>query len=235
MRFVNIMGCLFFMFFANFCIAQNAYNQQKEYGLKGKIKKVSTYMVYPSKYQIPADTLGFFRRNVMKFTKNGDLISQEKRYDLPNYFLSQKMKFSGTGKNISYKETSVLNDLPAENQHYIYKWTDALSYEIISTNPEVTAKRMVYLNADFTIKQVIYKANDLQTQENVTYVRNENNQLTEVRFNMQITKENETTFIQDIQKIQAVDVFDNPTVLYYYESEESRVPKTVIFNYYEYY
>ncbi len=235
MTFTKLLGCITLLFFTNVCLAQNSYNQQKEYGFNGKIKKVSTYMVYPSKYQIPTDTLAYFARNIMKFSRKGDLVSQEKSYDLPNYLFSQKMKFNGTGKNISYNEESTLNDFPTEHKQYVYKWLNTLSYEIMPTNSVDTSKRIVHLNNDFTIKQVIYKADNLQTKEDVTYFYNDEGQLKEVHYSMNVTKDNETTFTKDVQKIQALDVYNNPTVIYYFATEEGRVPKTVIFKYYEYY
>src|SRR5690606_17307665 len=65
---------LFFIIVPNYkCWTQRGYNLKKEYGYKGNIKKVTTYMVNVGRYQIPVDTLNYYGKSTMDFSNNGDL------------------------------------------------------------------------------------------------------------------------------------------------------------------
>lgn len=218
-------------FFMN---GQNSYSQKREYGFNGKVKKVTSYMVHVSKYQIPVDTLDYFGKSTINFNEKGDVITYHRMYDLPNYQFKSSAVYSGTGKNISYKETSKLNDESAKVINYKFIWTDALNYKIESTS-ETADLRFITLNTDFTIDKVVFKIDGYQSEEKASYHYNNENQLEKIVYKVISTENDITTVKDDVRIIQSVDVFNNATVIYFYEKESARVPKSVLFRYYEYY
>lgn len=211
----------------------NTYTQKAEYGYKGKVKKVTSYMVHVSKYQIPADTLLYFGKTTMNFTPKGDITTYFIRYNLPKYVFTSKAVFKGSGKQISYDEESTLNDSQTKT-HYDFVWTKPLEYQIVATNDSLSQNRFITLNNDFSIHKVIFKGIDYTTEELATYYK-ENDNLDRIVYNITIVNKGETSTKEDVRVIKAVDVYNNPTVIYFYEKISSRVPKSVTFKYYEYY
>ena len=218
-------------FFTN---GQNLYNQKKEHGFNGKVKKVISYMVHVSKYRIPVDTLDYFGKSTINFNEKGDVTIYKRMYDLPNHQFKSSAIYSGTGKNISYKETSELNNEPPKVIDYKFVWTDALNYKIESTS-ETADLRFITLNTDFTIDKVVFKIDGYQSEEKVFYHYNNENKLEKIVYKVTSTENDSTTVKDDVRIIQSVDVFNNATVIYFYEKESARVPKSVLFRYYEYY
>jgi len=219
-------------FFMN---GQNTYNQKKEYGYNGPLKKVTTYMVHVSRYQIPVDTLDFFGKSTMNFTKNGDVTTYNRFYNIPDYLLKSKAVFSGSGKNISYKESSKVNDAAEINTNYKFVWIDPLKYEIKPLSQSDSTSRFITLNPDFTIDKVVFKASNFESEEKASYHYNNENQLEKIVYRVTSTENDVTTIKDDVRIIKSVDVFNNATVIYFYEKEHSRFPKSVVFKYYEYY
>lgn len=231
----NIIG-LFFILCNCFTNAQNnTYNQKKEYGFKGAVKKVTTYMVRTTKYRIPTDTVDYFGKSTMNFTKNGNLTTYNRFYNMPDYAFKSNMHYKGSGKNISFTETSSLNGEQEKKLDYTYHWTTDLSYEILPKLVADSTKTTVHLNTDFSIKKVVFEGVNFKSEEEATYLYDENNQLQQLVYHVKTTDGDEISTIQDVRKIKSVDVFNNPTVIYFYETTESRVPKSVLFRYYEYY
>ena len=214
---------------------QNTYNQKKEYGYNGPLKKVTTYMVNVSAYRIPTDTLGYFGKSTMNFTKNGDITTYHRFYNMPDYQYKSKAVFSGSGKNVSYKETSKVNDAAEINMNYKFVWIDQLKYEIKPLSQNDSTRRFITLNPDFTIDKVDFKALNFESEEKASYHYNNENQLEKIVYRVTSTENDVTTIKDDVRVIKSVDVFNNATVIYLYEKEHSRFPKSVVFRYYEYY
>ena len=214
---------------------QNTYNQKKEYGYNGPLKKVTTYMVNVSAYRIPTDTLGYFGKSTMNFTKNGDITTYHRFYDMPNYLYKSKAVFSGSGKNISYKEASKVNDAAEINMNYKFVWIDQLKYEMKPLSENDSTRRIITLNPDFSIDNVVFKALNFESEEKASYYYNSENQLEKIVYRVTSTENDVTTIKDDVRVIKSVDVFNNATVIYLYEKEHSRFPKSVVFRYYEYY
>ena len=214
---------------------QNTYNQKKEYGYNGPVKKVTTYMVNVTAYRIPTDTLNYFGKSTMNFTKNGDVTTYNRFYNMPDYKYKSKAVFSGSGKNISYKETSKVNDAAEENMSYKFVWTNPLKYEIKPLSEKDSTSRFITLNSDFTIDNVVFKALNFESEEKASYHYNNENQLEKIIYRVTSTEKDVTTVKDDVRVIKSVDVFNNATVIYFYEKEHSRFPKSVVFRYYEYY
>lgn len=231
---VNYYFCFLFLMSISVNAQNNTYTQKAEYGYKGAVKKVTSYMVDATKYTIPTDTIAFSGKTVMTFTKNGDAINYLRKYNQPKYNYKSKAVFKGIGKNISYKEEYTLNDAPAEKMEYQFIWTNPLEYKIVANNDSLHQVRTITLNNDFSIHKVTFKALDYFSEEQATY-QFANNLLEKITYKVTITDKGETSIKEDIRLIKAVDVYNNPTVIYFFEKESSRVPKSVVFKYYEYY
>lgn len=214
---------------------QNAYNQKKEYGYNGSVKKVTAYMVNVVHYIVPSDTLNYFGKSTMNFTKNGDVTTYNRFYDMPNYLYKSKAVFSGSGKNISYKEASKVNDAVEVNMNYKFVWVDPLKYEIKPLSEKDSTSRFITLNPDFSIDKVNFKALNFESEEKASYHYNSENQLEKIVYKVTSTENDVITVKDDLRVIKSVDVFNNATVIYFYEKEHSRFPKSVVFRYYEYY
>lgn len=215
--------------------SQSSYNQKKEYGYKGNVKKVTTYMVNVSVYRIPVDTIDYYGKSTMNFTKNGDVTTYDRFYNMPNYLYKSTAVFSGSDKNISYKELSKVDDAAEVNMNYKFVWVDPLKYEIKPFNTKDSTTRYITLNPDFTIDKVVFKAVNYHSEEKASYQYNSENELEKIVYNVTSTENDVTTVTDDVRIIKSVDVFKNPTVIYFFEKEYSRVPKSVVFKYYEYY
>lgn len=229
---ILLVVVIFLPFFMN---GQNAYNQKKEYGYNGAVKKVTTYMVNVSAYRIPADTLNYYGKSTMNFTKNGDVTTYHRFYDMPNYLYKSKAVFSGSGKNISYKESSKINGAAEINMNYKFVWIDPLKYEIKPLSEKDSTSRFITLNPDFSIDKVNFKALNFESEEKASYHYNNENQLEKIVYKVTSTENDVITVKEDVRIIKSVDVFDNATVIYFYEKEHSRFPKSVVFKYFEYY
>lgn len=219
-------------FFMN---GQNVYNQKKEYGYNGPVKKVTAYMVNVVHYIVPSDTLNYFGKSTMNFTKNGDVTTYHRFYDMPNYLYKSKAVFSGSGKNISYKESSKVNDAAEVSMNYKFVWVDPLKYEIKPLTAKDSTSRFITLNPDYSIDKVNFKALNFESEEKASYHYNNENQLEKIVYKVTSTENDVTTVKDDVRVIKSVDVFNNATVIYFYGKEHSRFPKSVVFRYYEYY
>jgi len=235
MNFIKQVILVFVIVMPSCMNGQNTYNQKKEYGYNGSIKKVTTYMVNVSAYRIPVDTLNYFGKSTMNFTKNGDVTTYYRFYNMPDYEYKSKAVFSGSGKNISYKETSKVNDGVEVSMSYKFVWIDLLKYEIKPLNVKDSTSRFITLNPDFTIDNVVFKALNFESEEKASYHYNSENQLEKIIYRVTSTENYVTTVKDDVRVIKSVDVFNNATVIYFYEKEHSRFPKSVVFRYYEYY
>lgn len=212
--------------------AQSDYSLKKEYGFKGKVKKVTSYMVNVGRYQIPVDTLNYYGKSTMYFTNNGDLQEYNQLFDLPNYYYISKAKYKGKGKQVSFIEKTVLNGAEEKVTEYQFTWPDDLHYKIIALNGE--GIRDVELNKDFTVKRVGFMRDSYKSVETAKYTYIDD-ALEQVVYEMTATDNGETSITKDVRKVQSIDVYKNPTVIYFYKSEDNRVPTSVLFRYYEYY
>ena len=224
---------LFFIIVPNYkCWTQRGYNLKKEYGYKGNIKKVTTYMVNVGRYQIPVDTLNYYGKSTMDFSNNGDLQEYNQLFDLPNYYFISKANYKGKGKQVSFIEKTVLNGAEEKVTEYQFKWLDDLHYKIVALNGE--GIREVVLNTDFTVKRVDFEWDSYKSVETAKYTYIDN-ALEQVVYERIAEENGETSITMDVRKVQSIDVYKNPTVIYVYKSEDSRVPTSVLFRYYEYY
>lgn len=219
-------------FFMN---AQNSYTQKKEYGYNGSVKKVTTYMVNVIHYNVPNDTLNYFGKSTMIFTNKGDVTTYDRFYSLPNYEYKSKAVFSGSGKNISYKEVSKVNEAEESINTYKFVWTGALNYKIESTKKDDSTSQFVFLTDTYTIDKVVFKAFNYESEEQASYHYNNENKLEKVVYKVTSTENDVTTIKDDVRVIKSVDIFNNATVIYFFENENGRFPKSVVFKYYEYY
>jgi len=228
---------LLFLFFTGLLqtgYSQSGYSLKKEYGLNGAVKSVTTYMVKVSRYTIPADTLNFFGKSRMVFTRSGDLTVYNRMFDLPDYAFKSTALYSGTGKNISYTETSRLNNEQQQKSKFRFIWTDDYHYKIVPADTEDPSLQYISLNKDFTIDKVVFEREDYRSEEQAHYTYNGSKQ-EKITYTVTTTENGQTNVTEDHRIIKSTDVYDNPTVIYFYEKAESRIPKSVVFKYYEYY
>lgn len=230
---------LFFIFWT--CLLHTGHSQnsgytlKKEYGINGTVKSVTSYMVEVSRYTIPADTLNFFGKSKMTFTRNGDLSVYTRMFNLPDYIFKSTAVYSGTGKNISYTETSRLNNDDEKKMHYRFVWTDDYQYKIVPAKGTGDASvQYISLNKDFSIDKVVFEQEHYHSEEQAYYTYN-GSKLEKLSYKVVTTENGQNTVTQDHRVIKATDIYNNPTVMYFYEKAESRVPKSVVFKYYEYY
>lgn len=230
-----LFSALFWMCILNTVYSQNnAYNQKKEYGISGTVKSVTSYMVEVSKYTIPADTLNFFGKSKMTFSKNGDLSVYTRMFNLPDYAFKSTAVYSGTGKNITFSETSLLNKEKPKKLSYCFVWTDDYHYKIVSKDSADPSIQYISLNKDFSIDKVVFEHEHYRSEEQAHYTYNDA-KLEKISYRVTTTENGQTNITEDHRIIKSTDVYLNPTVIYFYEKEESRVPKSVVFKYYEYY
>lgn len=209
------------------------YTAKKEFGFKGNVKKVTTYSMLASPYRSLLDTTKHYSKNTLYFSKAGDLVKQEQNTDINDYTFLSFIEYKGTGKNISYTERYKSNSLPLKKITYKYQWENALSYKIIST--EDIAVKAISLNSDFTIKTVSFDNSETQTFEEINYEYDEYKNLIATKSTLKTTKNNLTTTSEDTHKVQQYDVYNNPTVVYYFKDVTSTFPNSIIIKYYEYY
>ncbi len=212
----------------------NGYTLKKEYGINGTVKSVTSYMVEVSRYTIPADTLNFFGKSKMVFTKSGDLSVYNRMFNMPDYTFKSHAVYTGTGKNISYNETSSLNSNQPQKAHFRFIWTDDYHYKIVSGDKKDPSVQYISLNRDFTIDKVVFEREHYRSEEQAQYTYN-GSKPEKITYTVTTTENGETKITEDHRIIKSTDIYDNPTVIYFYEKAESRVPKSVVFKYYEYY
>lgn len=227
---------LFFNIYSVLCLAQqNNYSQKKEYGYNGPIKKVSTYTVSIIGATIPADTLNYDSKSVMTFNKKGDILTNDRLYVLREQQFSYKATYSGSGKNISYKETAKVTGKAPKETHFLYDWDNDFSYKIVAKDTINSIETTIALNKDYSIEKATVSGKDYHSEEHLTYTKNNKNQIEEIITTSSITQNNETTTEKHQQVSKSFDIYDNPTVIYYYEKKGNRIPSMIFFRYYEYY
>jgi len=235
MNFIKHIFTIVFLTVPFFMNSQNTYNQKKEYAYNGAVKKVTTYTINVSAYRIPTDTLDYYGKSILNFTKKGDVTTYSRLYNLPSYTLSSNAIYSGVGKNISYKESRSVNNGELVQETYKFIWKDDFNYEIKPLSKKDSSSRYVSLNPDYTIDKVLFKTLNFESEEKASYHYDNENILQKIVYKVTSTDNGTTTVREDVRVIKSVDVFSNPTVIYFMEYEHSRFPKSVVFKYYEYY
>ena len=151
---------------------------------------------------------------------------------MPNYYFFANALYSGTGKNITFTEKSKLNSNDFKQTDYRFIWKEGLVYTIESLNVEEV--RTITLNDDFTVNTVHFKLENYESEEKAFYTY-KNGVLSKVVYKLTVKDNDEISVSEDVRIVQSADIFNNPTVIYFYKTENSRVPSAVLFRYYEYY
>lgn len=224
---------LLFSFYTSYSQV-NSYNQKKEFALNGSVKKVSTYLVNVGYYSIPADTINFFGKTTLAFNKQGDLKTYVKDYNLDNYVLKTDILYKGTGKKLTFTERTKLNDKPEETLYKKHHWLTNYSYQIINIKDAKDPISTVQLDESFKLKSVTLESKTYKSIEEAFYTYTED-VLEEISYELTEVQDGEIKKTKNTHKVIARDVYNNPTVIYFYEKAVSPKPTSVIFKYYEYY
>ena len=232
MRLISIL--LLILSFSTGYSQVNSYTQKKEFALNGSVKKVTTYLVKVGYYSIPLDTVNYFGKTSLSFSKQGDLKTYSKNYTLDNYVLKTTMNYSGTGKKLTFTEHTKLNDRPEEIFNKKHHWLTNYSYQIINTKNDQDPINTVHLDENFKLKSITLESATYKSIEEAFYTYEEN-VLKEIVYELTEVQNGEIKKTKNTHQIMDSDVYNNPTVIYFYEKEVNPKPTSVILKYYEYY
>lgn len=228
---------LLLMPFYTACTAQTkTYSSRLEYSLKGAVKEVNTYGCVASNDNIPKDTTGFLSKFTMTFDEPGNALVTNNVYNpiKPGGFTPKsRTLYSGTGKNMSYKLLTALEEGEEKEGDYQYVWLGEYSYKIIN-KADTTSWQLITLDKDFRIIKMVTESNSFKAVD-VRETIYKNGRIAKV-----ITR---STDLLDGQEHNSVSVWvvkeydkhDNPSVLYIYNNADEEELKTVVFKMYEYY
>lgn len=214
---------------------ETTYTQKLEYGLKGPVKEVITYIHSVEDGKIPANTAKPIGKITMTFDNMGNVITLNKVWDIKGIGKSEFLSvFSGTGKALSYKETAHLYDGEHTENSYKYIWLDDYSYNIRSEKDSSYAN-IITLDKNYRMVKSIFKRGDIIESEEEIETVYKNDKIQEI-----INKEIENTdgkksVSYRIQVVQKYDSQDNPTVLYGYDDKNKQKVKHVLNKEYTYY
>lgn len=210
------------------------YVQKLEYGLKGPVKEVISYICSVKNGEIPANTANYTGKITMTFDSLGNVIAINKVWD----FVSDKAEFSsifmGKGKDVSFKETSRINDGNLKEISYKNVWSDDYNYTIIS--PENNDySTIVTLDKNYRIiKSVFRKEDSIQSTEEWETIY-KNNKIQEIKTKITQSTEGETREHYEIQVVQEYDKYGNPTVIHGYKDLSKQKVESVLYKEYKYY
>lgn len=214
---------------------ETTYTQKLEYGLKGAVKEVITYIHTAEDGKIPANTAKPIGKITMTFDNMGNIIAINKVWDFESIGKSEFLSvFSGKGRAISFKETAHLYDGEHKENSYKYIWSDDYNYNIRS-DKDSTFSNIITLDKNYRLLKSVFKKEDVvESIEDIETIY-KNSKIQEI-----INKETQNTdgkkmVTYRIQVAQKYDNQDNPTVLYGYDDINKQKMKHVLYKEYTYY
>ncbi len=211
------------------------YVQKLEFGLKGAVKEVSTYICPVKEGEIPIDTAGYIGKIVMTFDSSGNALVVNKAWDFGAAGKSSYLsRFLGTGKDISFTETSRFNDGEAQEISYKYLWSDDYNYTIVCPDNSVYTS-LITLDKQYRLIKSVFREKDrVQSMEDVETIYKDN-KIQEIKTRLTSNTDGETKVTYQVQEVQAYDQYGNPTVIYGYNDSNKQKVEQVLYKAYKYY
>lgn len=209
------------------------YSLKKEYGLKGPVKELISYMCKAEGENIPVDTANFFGKYRLTFDQNGNVIEDFKRTKNENGTdIVYRLLFSAKGKNISYDESGSIDGKEIEKSHYEYIWLDDLHYKIAK---KTDGGYSVLVTLDKDYKAIKNQLKQTNLEVNTTYENLIKNNRVEKMKAFSTVSNGETKKNVNVFVMKGFDSHNNPTLIYTYDNLEEKKPTAVIFKKYKYY
>lgn len=146
-----------------------------------------------------------------------------------------KMIFSGKGKDISYKETVSFDKTKKQEKEYKYVWSDDFTYKIVDINDgNYGQTQTIKLNKEFSIIEDNFKQGDYESLEKrETIVKN--NKIEKIKSTITTKTDDKAEISYHIEIVKKYDKYDNPTIIYIYNTLDETQLSDVIFQEYIYY
>lgn len=211
------------------------YTQKLEFGLKGPVKKVTSYTCKVTNGKIPADTTDYIGRTTMTFDHSGNVLTVERIWDLGTIGKSGfSFKYSGTGRAISFKETARIAGKAPEEGSYSYQWSDNYNYMIVAAERN-SDTNLITLDSNYRlIKNVFKKEGSTQSTEEWKTIYKDT-KIKEVENKITEHSKEGTEVSYQVQVVKEYDKYGNPTVIYGYQDKDRQTVKQVLYKKYAYY
>lgn len=220
-------------------ITKVAYVQKLEYGLKGAVKEVTSYIYRVENEKIPVNNGNYIGKITMTLDSLGNVITIHKLWDFDRTASTKidnaefTSHFFGKGKDLSFKETSRYSDGDLKEIEHKYVWSDDYNYTI-TTQDDNTHSTLITLDKEYRLSKSIFKGDNMQSVEEWETI-SKNNKIQEIKTKMTQNLEGKTTVTYQIQAVQEYDKYGNPTVLYGYQNLSKEKVENVIYKEYKYY
>jgi hypothetical protein len=215
------------------------YVQKLEYGLKGAVKEVTSYIYRVENGKIPANTGNYIGIITMTLDSLGNVITIHKLWDFDRTASTKidnaefTSRFFGKGKDISFKETSRYSDGDLKEIEHKYVWSDDYNYTIV-TQDDNTHSSLITLDKEYRLSKSVFKGDNMQSVEEWETI-SKNNKIKEIKTKITEDLEGEVTVTYQIQVVQEYDKYENPTVIYGYKNLGKQKVENVIYKEYKYY
>ena len=212
-----------------------SYSQKVEYGLKGNVKEMKKYVCKVENNKIPLDTTNFFRSYIKTFDEDGNSVEYNSSNKDGKNTIHMKMIFSGKGKDISYKETVSFDKTKKQEKEYKYVWSDDFTYKIVDINDgNYGQTQTIKLNKEFSIIEDNFKQGDYESLEKrETIVKN--NKIEKIKSTITTKTDDKAEISYHIEIVKKYDKYDNPTIIYIYNTLDETQLIDIIFQEYIYY
>lgn len=214
---------------------KTTYVQKLEFGLKGPVKEVAHYVCKVENNIIPIDKHNNYGKSIKQFDSLGNVLKTNYFWDFGEVGKSKSSTiYTGTGREVSLKETIHFNNDEAVETSYRYVWSDNYHYNIAATD-ESPYSNLVTLDKDYRVKMIVFKngSQTQTTQEFKTIYKNK--RIQEVEEKITDYKDGQEMVTYQIQVVQEYDAYGNPGVIYHYNSPDKQKLVNVIFAEYQYY
>ncbi|MDO3425912.1 hypothetical protein QWT87_13510 [Chryseobacterium sp. APV1] len=216
-------------------ITKTTYSQKLEYGLKGAVKEVTQYTCAVKDDKIPTNKYDNIGKSTMTFDNQGNVIEINRSWNFGTLETSSKFKqeYSGTGKNITFKEISNTHGNIEELNHK-FVWSDDYNYSIIpeKTDPSVNT---VTLDKNYRLlKYVTKKGDKIEYVDDIETIYKDN-KIHEIKTKTTEYIDGKMIVDYKIQVMQNFDTHGNPTVIYTYRDINKQKIAGVLFKDYTYY
>lgn len=219
------------------CAAQSkTYSSRLEYGLKGAVKEVNTYGCVASNDNIPKDTSGFLSKFTMTFDEPGNALKTNNVYSpiTPDGITPKSQTiYSGTGKNMSYKLLTALEEGKEKEGDYQYVWQNEYAYKIIN-KADTASWQLITLDKDFRMIKMVTESPSF-TAVDVRETIYKNGKIAKVITRSTDKADGATNSSISIWVVKEYDKHDNPSVLYIYNNADEQELSAVVFRRYHYY
>lgn len=215
------------------------YVQKLEYGLKGAVKEVTSYMYKVENDKIPANTGSYIGKITMTLDSLGNVITIHKLWDFDRTANTKidnaefTIRFFGKGKDISFKETSCYSDGDVKEMEHQYVWSDDYHYTII-TQDDNTHSTLITLDKEYRLSKSIFKGDNMHSVEEWETI-SKNNKIQEIKTKITENLEDEVAVTYQTQVAKEYDKYGNPTVIYGYKNLTKKKVENVIYKEYKYY